>query len=150
MKRTELKRGKPLVAKTPLARSSVPLRRVPMAAKRPRPAVTPKARKGLRDRSGGACEMRNAAAQCEGRAIEASHRIKRGAGGRHGEAREVNGRLSNFVHACRPCHRWLHANPDSARQLGWRLDENDNPLTERVLIGGYWSLLDDEGGAKRL
>lgn len=146
MKRAELKRGAPLVARTPLARSSMPLRRVPMAVKAPRPAVTPKARKTLRARSGGVCEMRNLLAPCSGRAAEVSHRIKRGAGGRHGEAREANGRMSNLIHACSPCHRWVHANPEAAGQRGWILTECQDPRAVPALINDVPSYLDDDGG----
>lgn len=154
MKRSApLKRGAPLKATTPLKsvkplmRSSVPLSRAPMVQRRVKPAVTPKVRKSLAERSGRVCEIRSAAADCLGRASEASHRIKRGGGGRHGEACERNGRLSNLTHACTNCHRWIHSHPEAARAAGWMLNEDDDPLAKGLLYAGRgWCLLDDEGG----
>lgn len=156
MKRTELKRVTPLKAskalarkaalqaKTPLARATVPLKRAPLLQTRPKPAVTPKVRTQLRRRSGGLCEIWLDGI-CAQTATEASHRIKRGAGGRHGEAAERNGRASNLTFSCSPCHAYLHQYPENARHWGWMLLEDADPPTSPVLIRGQWSLLDDDG-----
>jgi 5-methylcytosine-specific restriction enzyme A len=143
-RKTPLQSSKPLEAKTPLARSSVPLRQAPIAQKRPKPAVTPKVRAQLRQRSGGLCEIWLHGI-CAEQATEASHRIKRGAGGRHGAAAERNGRASNLTYSCSPCHAHIHARPEVARHWGWMLLESADPLTSPVLIRGQWSLLTDDG-----
>lgn len=105
----------------------------------------PKQRQTLVERSSGDCEMRLYG--CFGRATEAAHRIKRGAGGRHGEALEENNRLSNLLHACRSCHAWTHASPNEAYDLGLMLREHQDPSQEPVAYqNAGWVLLDDLGG----
>jgi hypothetical protein len=102
-------------------------------------------RANLRARSGGYCEMNLAG--CTGRATEVAHRIKRGAGGRHGEALERSNRLSNLIHACSDCHAWTHARPTEAYQLGLMLREHQNPADEPMPYRNEgWVLLTDDGG----
>jgi hypothetical protein len=101
-------------------------------------------RRTLAARSGGLCEIWLYGI-CTDAATEASHRIKRGAGGRHGEAAERNGRPSNLTYSCSVCHAHIHQHPETARQWGWMLLENDDPLTSPAQIRGVWSLLGDDG-----
>lgn len=158
-RKTPLQRTTPLVAKTGLRRTtplqqkagreslaarSVPLRRSTIARKAPKPAVTPKVRSQIRRRSGGLCELWMHGI-CAEVATEASHRIKRGSGGRHGEAAERNGRASNVTYSCSPCHAEAHRRPELARHWGWMLLENADPPTSPALIRGQWSLLSDDG-----
>lgn len=116
------------------------MKRTPMKT-RVRP--TPLDRDALTRRSGGWCEMQLTG--CEGRAYEAAHRIKRGMGGRKGEARVRNNTLSNVLHACHTCHAWCHARPEEAYELGLMLREGQDPLTEPAVRRGLLVLLDDAG-----
>jgi hypothetical protein len=113
--------------------------------KRPTPAVPPARRKTLADRSGSWCEPQLAEAGCWGRATDPHHRITRKDGGRHGEAKERSDQLSGLVHACRPCHRWVHDHPAKARDLGLLLREHQIPAYEPVLYRGDLVYLDDAG-----
>lgn len=153
-----LKRGAPIARRTPLRsktelkrtelKRSANLRRVGrMKKSAPKPAITPRKRRALAERSYGSCEM-GIVGFCTQWATEAAHRAGRGAGGRHGDAAEVNSRLSNYVHACGPCHAWTHRFPKSAELNGWMLPKNADGKAHEipVRIAGVWSLLDDEGG----
>ena len=139
-----MKPGKPLERKTPMKRTGGPARTA-MKPSRPKPAVPTETRKGLGVRSQGDCEM--ALPGCTGAATEVSHRIKRGAGGRHGTAAELSNRLSNLLHACHTCHRWCHDRPAEAYDLGLILREHQDPLREPANTARYGPvLLDDQGG----
>lgn len=143
---SELKRTPMPARTTPLARSTIGRNAGPkLPTKRPRvqPAVPPKVRAALATRSGGLCEM--ALPGCALTATDPAHRLKTGAGGRHGAAKLAHDVLSNLTHACRPCHSWTHAEPARARLLGLMLREGDNPLTEWVLYRGVRSWLTDDG-----
>jgi hypothetical protein len=113
--------------------------------KRPQPAVPSQRSKTLADRSGSWCEPQLAEAGCWGRATDPHHRITRKDGGRHGEAKERSDQLSGLVHACRPCHRWVHDHPAKARDLGLLLREHQIPAYEPVLYRGDLVYLDDAG-----
>lgn len=139
-----LARKTPLQSTIPLDRSSAPLKRAPTVQKRTKPAVTSKVRAQLRQRSGGLCEI-HLHGICAETATEASHRIKRGAGGRHGAAAERNGRPSNLTYSCSPCHAHIHQHPAASRDWGWMLLEDADPPTSPVLVRGQWSLLGDDG-----
>jgi hypothetical protein len=89
-------------------------------------------------RSGGDCEIRFEG--CEGRGSELSHRLARGAGGRHREAREEVDRASNLVHACWVCHRAVEARPRVAYERGLKLHAGADPAREYV-----WLLAHDVG-----
>lgn len=105
---------------------------------------TPATRATLRARSGGYCEM--GLAGCTGWATEVAHRIKRGMGGRHGEALAESNRLANLLHSCHTCHAWTHDRPTEANDLGLMLEEHQNPRDEPVAYReAGWVLLDDEG-----
>lgn len=158
MKRTPLERKTPLKPGKPLERtvapSVSPMSRSKLHAesverrqqqRRPRrPQVPVKVRKGLAVRSGGRCEV--ARPGCTWTATDFSHRIKVGAGGRHGAAAVAHHVLSNALAACRTCHsQRLHANPAEAYAAGWMLRENQAPARHRVLYRGAWAWLTDDG-----
>lgn len=139
-----MKRGGPLKRTAGLARGAGP-KRAAMKPARVRPTVPAAVRRRLAKRSDGQCEMQLAG--CLLVATEVSHRIKRGTGGRHGQAAEENSRLSNLLHACAVCHRWCHARPAEAYDLGLILREHQDPTREpanTVRYGPVW--LDDDGG----
>lgn len=83
---------------------------------------------------------------CSGRAQEASHRVNRKMGGRHGAARGVSDRLSDLVHSCRHCHRWVGDNPRAARLRGLQVVEGVDPATIPLILRGDLVYLDDFGG----
>lgn len=159
LRRTPLSRGsKPLQARTPLERKTglaqVGRRRrqEAQAAGKPvkpalsttyRPAVPDDVRAALKARSGGVCEM--ALNGCSVVATDPAHRIGRGAGGRFGEAKVENDRLSNLLHACRVCHDWTHARDAEANEMGLRLKNGCIPPQEAVLYRGVLSYLTDDG-----
>lgn len=160
MKRTPLQRKTPLVAKTglrrstptqkaaesiqPGARKSAPMRRVAMAVKPPKPKLTPTQKRPLLARSDGQCEI--GASGCMYFATDVCHRRGEKSGGRHGEAAELNDRLSNVLHGCRACHNFTGMWPRTAELNGWRLLETADPPTSPVNRRGVRVLLDDEGG----
>jgi len=82
-------------------------------------------RQALERRSGGVCEV--AQDGCAGRATDAHHRVRKGAGGRRGAARQASDGLSNLVHACRACHSLIHSWPAASRDAGWLLGGRDVP-----------------------
>lgn len=157
MKRTELKRNpdKPLKAKSELKRktpltSRKPPERVQVdrllaridndyeQAKKARKKVTPEernARKVVRARSGGACEL------CAAPATQMHHRKKSG--------REWT--PENLLHVCGAgnysgCHALIELNPTASKAKGWWLLPNQDPATEPVSIyGGGRVLLHNDG-----
>jgi hypothetical protein len=105
-------------------------------------AAAPWILSALAGRSGGLCEM--ALAGCTGVATDPAHRISRKAGGR--PDRTKFDRLSNFVHACRRCHRWTHERPAEAYDLGLMLKEHQDPAAEPFAFRGMgWIFLTDDG-----
>lgn len=101
-------------------------------------------RDALEERSGGRCEIETEV--CTYRALDPCHRIGEGSGGRHGEAAEVNDRLSNLLAGCRACHDWCHRNPLAAQHERWMLRNGADPLTEPVHYRRTsWRLLADDG-----
>jgi hypothetical protein len=148
MKRTPLKRsGKRLHVRTVLLRRS-PLRRSssPLLSSARSVSVAGTVRTRLAERSGGWCEIR-LVGMCRARAVETSHRVNVKVGGRHGDARRRSDRLSNVVHSCSPCHRWVHLNPRKARDLyGLQVREGRDTATVPLLRRGELVYLDDFGG----
>jgi hypothetical protein len=63
--------------------------------------------------------------------------------------------LSNLIHLCRDCHRWLHDHPKQARSVGLmipaagRVRAEDVPSIPLLTTAG-WVLHDDEGGRERI
>lgn len=147
MKRTALARRTPLVARTPLRRTALS----PASPKHTRTVSRPKravgipakVRAALRLRSGGMCEI--AAPGCDGRAVDASHRISVKMGGRRGAAAARHHVLSGLMAACRGCHSLIHSQPAHAYWKGWALREHEIPSEVPVLRRGHWVLLLDDG-----
>lgn len=108
------------------------------------PAVPQETSDGIGARSGGWCELRLDG--CLGHATDPCHRLKRGAGGRHGEAREENNSLPNVMHGCRACHQRSHKESAEAYALGIRLKEGQDPLTEPAAYRGVRPFLTVDGG----
>lgn len=110
--------GKPLPRRKPLTRrggltstTGIVGRRkgTPAApARAERDDVPVATRELLRARSRGRCEAL-VPGVCTHHASDAHHRQRRRDGG-HG--------IGNLVDLCRACHRWAHANPARARELG--------------------------------
>lgn len=147
-----LKATKPLERHTGLAQVGRKRREQAEAAGKPvratlttnyRPAVPDDVRAALAQRSKGLCEMQLNG--CTGVATDPAHRIGQGSGGRHGEAKVENDRLSNLMHACRTCHDWSHAQDAEAKDLGLRLKNGCIPPQEPVLYRGVLSYLTDDG-----
>lgn len=114
--------------------------------KRPtsRPSIPAKVRAALAVRSEGMCEI--AEHGCTGTAVDPSHRISTGMGGRKGEAAARHHVLSNLLHACRHCHsEHVHAQPAVAYWNGWMLHEHEDPTAVPVLYRGRRVLLTDHG-----
>jgi hypothetical protein len=113
------------------------------SSKRPEPAVPPARRIELADRSGDWCEA--GLNGCWRRATDPHHRILRGDGGVHGEAKEASDKLSDLLHLCRWCHCWAHAHRDDANHLGLILKRHQIPSQSFVVYRGEVMYLDDEG-----
>lgn len=121
--------------------AGVPLRgpgRVPR-----KPEWTEEAGRGpVVKRSGGVCEIR-VAGQCDGQAAEWQHRKNRSQGGTWAP--------SNGLHVCSPCHRFIHAHPELAKEKGWTVPPWAEPATTSVEVWMWghmqaFALLDDDGG----
>lgn len=127
MKRTELRRGKPLERKTPMPRTSAkPLRNGPVKARRPtRTAAERETRAGTRRRSGGICE------RCgQRRACEWHHRENRSQGG--------DWSLANGCDLCTPCHSWITEHPAESYAFGWSVPHGVTPEQWPVFRHGSW------------
>lgn len=94
-----------------------------------------RARRLIKDRSGGICEI------CGHRpATDAAHRLSRGVGGLWEAA--------NLLHACRTCHSTNHDNPLRAYELGQHLRNGSDPLTAPVYLHRPvpgWYTIDNDG-----
>lgn len=111
MKRTPLARRTPLVARVPWRRKPpMPTSRQAWQAKSRRAnPIPPEVRAEVVARSGGRCEGR-VAPGCNGRGEHMHHRLRRSQGGGHTAA--------VLVHLCAPDHRAVHANPEWAYRHG--------------------------------
>lgn len=101
-----------------------------------RPRVTSEeraARKLLKKRSGGLCEV----CPVEHEGTDWHHRIRESQGGAWSG--------SNGLRVCRARHAWITLNPYGARAKGWGLWSHDKPAAEPVLYRGEWVLLGDDG-----
>jgi hypothetical protein len=85
-------------------------RRTPLVSRISDPPELRKAKKAVRERSGGKCEARIPSV-CTGRATDAHHVKMRSRGGKHDP--------SNLLDVCRRCHDWIGSNPRSATQVGF-------------------------------
>ena len=95
----------------------------------------------LMARSGGFCEVRGAT--CWDEASQAHHRRPRGLGGSRSPQ---TGQASNGLMVCLPCHSYVEANRELARDNGWLVRQGYNPTDVPVWRRRRWVLLDDEGG----
>lgn len=155
MKRTELKRGKPLERKTSMPRGKG-LRSGGEALAR-KAAAKPKRVKRtgpptsvmavLAERSGGLCEL---GIVCLGNAaaVDPSHRIAKGMGGTRDPRSNT---ASNNLHACRACHDLVERDPAAAYNNGWKIrrgaaDPREVPV--RHWVHG-WVYLNDDGSVLR-
>lgn len=68
---------------------------------------------------------------------EWSHRI--------GRAQCGTWAISNGLLACEFCHRWMHANPNDAKAVGWHVHPADDPEKRQVLRRGEWVWLRSDG-----
>lgn len=101
MKRTPLVRRLPLQRVTPLQPRRRGSSRMYLAA-----------RTEVAERSKGWCEIR-VRGVCEGRGVQAHHRLRRSQGGPDIAA--------NLAWTCDACHRFVHAHPEWAYAMGFLL-----------------------------
>lgn len=120
-----IKRRVSLQAKTPLSRVRFASnRKQPLAPRRPKVTQEErKARKLLRGRSNGLCEMDG-----RSRATDAQHRKNRSQGGLWA--------VENLLHVCRACHQHIHANPTAAMEQGWTVPSHRDPAGVPVWLAG--------------
>lgn len=98
--------------------------------------------RGLRDRSGGICEI------CGKRRATNHHHRKNRSGGRDDD-------LSNALHLCGSgttgCHGWVTTHPEEARKNGWSVSRYEDPEKVPVLMVNLhstqptWMLLKRDG-----
>lgn len=103
MKRTPMKRGKPMARKR-------------MKRKPPPQGFPEETRMAVMRRSGGRCEVKSKV--CTGRAQHFHHRKLR---------RFKDHSTINCAHVCSGCHTEIHARPQVAYLMGWLLHEWDDP-----------------------
>lgn len=144
-----MKRGGPLQRKTPMQRSSTPMKRSgKVRAKRPTPRRREAPRWGweeweaadrvLRRRSRGRCER----CGTDRGPFERHHRKRRRDGG---------DRFSNVMLICVGCHRHVTEHPAEARRFGWIVSVARDPVEVPMLqFGAEWVTLDDAGQSRPL
>lgn len=102
-------------------------------------APSPAVQALVSDRSGGVCEYCGKHA-----AVDQDHRKARGNGG--SRIPWVN-QAANLIDTCRECHTYKEANPNEARERGWKIS-GDLDYADTVpfedLNGHRW-LLDNDG-----
>lgn len=140
MKRTELKRKTPLLARAPIKPGTKRLNAVSHTKKRRREQAAGPSMGDLRPhiwtRSGGFCE------QCE-RAVHyntfhAHHRKFRSRGGKD--------LIENLVVLCDSCHRWAHREGTMATKLGFAVPSRNNEGSTPILLWGRrWVFLQPDG-----
>lgn len=84
-------------------------------------------------------------ARCPGRAValyDLHHRRNRGAGG---SKRPETNLAGNALAACRDCHAFIGAQPETAYCNGWLVRQNQTPAEVPVLRRNVWVRLDDAG-----
>lgn len=75
-------------------------------------------------RARGLCE--HCGADLNHTGLEAHHRKLRSQGGGHG--------VENLAALCPDSHRWVHANPLAAQELGFIVPSMSNPCTRAVVL----------------
>jgi hypothetical protein len=99
-----MKQSGPIQRRTPL-KPGGPLRRTEFKQKAPKqPRGWAKARKAVRERSGGLCEVKTPA--CTGIASDCHHVLNRSQGGKSD--------VELLLDACRSCHDYIGHNPAEA------------------------------------
>jgi hypothetical protein len=142
LKRTGIKRGtKKLTRSTRLQSRGLIGREWAIKPVRPKydPAERP-ARAGVRDRSGGMCELQIPGV-CEGRATNYQHRMNQSQQGQYA----IGSGLDVCGSGTTGCHGYIHDHPEESYRKGWSVKSWDNPLTRPVLYRGQWVVLDDLG-----
>lgn len=124
-------------------RGVVPMPRRSSRGPRPEPAVPADRRAELETRSDGWCEA--GLDGCWGRATDPHHRVVRGIGGVHGEAKERADELADLVLLCRRCHQQVHAYPAASYALGLLLKRHQVPAQSLLWYRGEPSYLDNDG-----
>lgn len=99
------------------------------------------ARRIVRQRSGGDCEVRISGV-CKGRAREFHHRKNRSQGGQWTP--------SNALDLCSSCHMYITTHPAAAREKGWAVPSHADPACTAVEVWMWGSMqafayLDDQG-----
>ena len=95
-----------------MTRDVVPLwkLRFPRARGGRKSAAWNRSQRWTADRAHGLCEARCSDA-CAGRGMDAHHVQLRSQGGSDGP--------DNLLWLCRPCHEWIHRNPQVSYEKGW-------------------------------
>lgn len=109
MKRSSIRRGKPLDRGTSKLDRSTAIRAVSDRRRR-RDATYDDARDAIRGRCADRCEA-IATVGCTGQYEQAHHRRGRVGPDPH--------RADNLLAVCGPCHAHIHAHPSEARERGW-------------------------------
>lgn len=91
-------------------------------------------------RADGACEIMHPEAGCTGGAEHLHHRKLRSQGGGH--------TVSNLVHICAACHRWVHGHPAAAYRCGWLVHGWDDPEETPMLRRSDSVMLSKDGKAE--
>lgn len=56
--------------------------------------------------------------------------------------------MSNLVHLCTDCHRWLEHHPSAAHNEGYWLRAGEEAEKVAVRYQHRWAFLDDSGGIR--
>lgn len=100
--------------RTPLARSTKPMKRARIKQRRPSPErgveFSDDVRRLVRRRAGGKCEA-HCTKNCTEQIRHFHHRLMRSQGGK--------GTIDNCLGVCLPCHGHIHANPIESYLRGW-------------------------------
>lgn len=116
MKRSALKRGKPLKASSSLKRSR--MRRKPTEE----PQALTEARRAVQARCNGRCEI--GLRDCRGAMTGVHHRRLR----RHGDHQP-----ESLLAACNNCHEWVQTHPRVSYAMGWMVKSYEDPAVVPVL-----------------
>lgn len=133
-RRTALRARQALARRSRLSRVTALGRDAQGRGERPRATLEERrARKLLRARSGGVCEI------CQREpATDAHHRVNRSQGGRW--------EITNLLHLCRREHQHVTVNPAVAYERGWSVRSTSDPASVPVFLAGRgWSLLRPDG-----
>ena len=125
MKRSPIRRGKPLQRKTPMRRGRVKAWNSTLGNVSPKQAAKNRKRKPVRDAYLAAhlmCET-----DCGQRAVDVHEPWTRKRGGPIDDPR-------NFMAVCRECHDWIHGHADEATEQGWLVKAEFGP--EWLAAGG--------------